>query len=57
MSNAIENYQMEGEAATIKHANAYIAAAMHATPTNLLHLFRSYIHFESGRYLFGWILR
>ena len=57
MSIAIENYQMEGESATIKHANAKIAEARHATPTNLLHLFRSYIRWDTGMYIYGWILR
>ena len=57
MSNAIENYQMEGEADNGKQANEWIADARKRTPVNLRSMFRSYIHFESGRYLFGWILR
>lgn len=57
MRNVIENYQVQGEAVTVTHANAKIAEAMHATPTNLLHLFRSYIRWNAGMYIYGWILR
>jgi len=53
----IQELQVEGESVSAEKANAEIAKARNATPLHLRHLFRSFIHWHAGLYLYGWILR
>ena len=55
--NEMKDYQATGWVKSFTEVNAWIGQAKRATPMHLHAAYRSYIRFEAGGYIWGWVLR
>ena len=57
MNATLVNYQAQGTAESQRKANDAIHAAQDATPANVRNLYRSWIRWSKGEYLWSWTLK
>ena len=57
MNATLVNHQAQGTAKSQREANDAIHAAQDATPANVHHLYRSWIRYGKGKYVWTWTLR